>query len=77
MKDKIDLFLEKYNGNLIKSQELEFDNMFGGKSLVCFYYKENALFANSFHDDPKNSGKVLIGMNMLELDEYLIKYLKK
>ena len=77
MKDKIDLFLEKYNGNLIKSQELEFDNMFGGKSLVYFYYKENALFANSFHDDPKNSGKVRIGMNMLELDEHLIKYLKK
>ena len=76
MKDKIDYFVKKHNGNLVKDQELEFDNKFGGKSLICFYYENNILLSNAFHDYPNSSGKFRIRMNMLELEDHLNKYIK-
>lgn len=76
MKEKIEYFLKKHKGILINSQSLEFDNKFGGKSLVCFYLIDKNLLCNSFHEDPKNSGRVRLNMNIAELEDHLEKYLK-
>lgn len=77
MNEKINYFLNKYNGVYINDSEIEFDNKFGGKSIVYFYFKENILHANSMHDEPEKSGKFRSKMNMIDLEIHLDKYLKK